>query len=455
MAPELRKTRFVCLSDTHNASPAEGAFKLPKGDVLIHAGDLTRQGTFAELRKTLDWIEQADCEIKIVIAGNHDITLDKNFYKEHGLQFHNQSPQEPQACIDLIKEYPSITYLNHESSHMYLKREDGPRTNFKVFGSPYSPANGLWAFDYPPEHASSLWDQIHLETDIVITHTPPKYHCDESRHNGASGCKTLRETLWRVRPLLAICGHVHEGRGAERILWDLDCPNVKFKETATGYWTDPGLGLGNKKQSHLDVSAKSPAPLNSTWIDASDGINLDGQAEASGNRLPFRRSAHSLAWTSATSRASTSISGASSNGSPFSVLGTAFPVAQSEEDAATARRPETVQSEYYAPKSEASSEVNRSRGLSVAPQVSEDRGSAPAYASLQLGIQSATRGQGGLPPSGRCDLEALVGRRSRKETCVINAAIMASSWPYRLKDNRKYNKPIIVDIDLPVWRDSE
>lgn len=69
MAPELRKTRFVCLSDTHNASPAEGAFKLPKGDVLIHAGDLTRQGTFAELRKTLDWIEQADCEIKIVIAG--------------------------------------------------------------------------------------------------------------------------------------------------------------------------------------------------------------------------------------------------------------------------------------------------------------------------------------------------------------------------------------------------
>lgn len=70
MAPETRKTRFVCLSDTHNAYPADGAFKLPKGDVLIHAGDLTRQGTFKELRKTLDWIEAADCEIKIVVAGN-------------------------------------------------------------------------------------------------------------------------------------------------------------------------------------------------------------------------------------------------------------------------------------------------------------------------------------------------------------------------------------------------
>ncbi len=70
MDPELRKTRIVCVSDTHNACPADGAFKLPKGDVLIHAGDLTRQGTFKELKKTLDWIEEAEYEVKIVIAGD-------------------------------------------------------------------------------------------------------------------------------------------------------------------------------------------------------------------------------------------------------------------------------------------------------------------------------------------------------------------------------------------------
>ena len=70
MAPELRKTRFVCVSDTHNTSPADGAFKLPKGDVLVHAGDLTKQGTFQELKKTLDWISQADFEVKLVVAGN-------------------------------------------------------------------------------------------------------------------------------------------------------------------------------------------------------------------------------------------------------------------------------------------------------------------------------------------------------------------------------------------------
>ena len=32
---KTRKTRIVCISDTHNQTP-----KLPQGDVLIHAGDL-------------------------------------------------------------------------------------------------------------------------------------------------------------------------------------------------------------------------------------------------------------------------------------------------------------------------------------------------------------------------------------------------------------------------------
>lgn len=380
----------------------------------------------------------------IRFLGNHDITLDSDFYTQHGLHFHNQNPQDPQACIDLINEYPSITYLNHESTHVYLKREDGPRTSFKVFGSPYSPAHGLWAFAYPPEHASFLWDQIQLDTDIVITHTPPKYHCDESKHNRASGCEILRETLWRVRPSLAICGHVHEGRGAERILWDLNCPNVQFKESATGYWTDPSLGAGNKKQCHLDLSAKSLAPLNgaASWIDASDGINLDGPAEASGNRLFVRKSIHSLAWTSATSRSVTSIAGASSERTQYPELDLKIEAPQDQEDALKASSPVAVVK-------------NRSRGFGEAPQIAEDRGGSPAYASLETGIHSATRGQGGSPPSGRCDLEALAGRRGRKETCVVNASIMASSWPYKFKDNRKYNKPIIVDVDLPVWQGSE
>jgi hypothetical protein len=48
----------------------------------------------------------------------------------------------------------------------------------------------------------------------------------------------------------------------------------------------------------------------------------------------------------------------------------------------------------------------------------------------------------------------LVGRRGRQETCVINAAIMASSWPHKGHGGKRYNKPIVVDVDLPAWDDN-
>jgi predicted phosphodiesterase len=65
--PLLRKTRIVCISDTHTQTP-----KLPKGDVLIHAGDLTNQGSYSELKKIAEWLEKADFEAKIVVAGTYD-----------------------------------------------------------------------------------------------------------------------------------------------------------------------------------------------------------------------------------------------------------------------------------------------------------------------------------------------------------------------------------------------
>jgi predicted phosphodiesterase len=73
-SPQLRKTRIVCISDTHNQTP-----KLPKGDVIIHAGDITNQGSYSELRKSVEWLEKTDFEVKIVIAGTHSASLRVSF----------------------------------------------------------------------------------------------------------------------------------------------------------------------------------------------------------------------------------------------------------------------------------------------------------------------------------------------------------------------------------------
>ncbi|KAI9055480.1 hypothetical protein LZ554_000434 [Drepanopeziza brunnea f. sp. 'monogermtubi'] len=255
---KLCKTRFVILSDTHNAHPG-GAFKLPKGDVLIHAGDLTNQGSYSELQKTVQWLEEADFEAKIVIAGNHDITLDSDFYSQYGLHFHNQDSQDTARCQALLDNSHSILWLKHEAAVVKLQSPSGPQTIFKIFGSPLSPADGMWAFGYGVQEATQIWENIPLDSDIVVTHTPPKHHCDERKDRRAAGCGALRNALWRVRPRMAICGHVHEGRGVERVRWDLSEPNIKFKEGTVERWEDPGLN--NKKISFIDLTIKGRKPI--------------------------------------------------------------------------------------------------------------------------------------------------------------------------------------------------
>lgn len=63
--------RVVCLSDTHDQ-----VVDVPPGDVLIHAGDLTNDGTAADIQKQLDWLRSLPHPLKIVIAGNHDSYFD-------------------------------------------------------------------------------------------------------------------------------------------------------------------------------------------------------------------------------------------------------------------------------------------------------------------------------------------------------------------------------------------
>ncbi|KAI0967490.1 Metallo-dependent phosphatase-like protein [Xylaria arbuscula] len=360
-----RKTRFVCISDTHNCT-----VKLPKGDVLIHCGDLTNQGSFSELSKQVQWLEQADFECKIVVAGNHDLTLDTDFYNTYGCHRHNQIPQVPADCQALLTGSQTLTYLLHESRTIRLASPAGPHTTFSVFGSPYSPVwGGDWAFQYPPHDddniaAKSLWGEIPLDTDILITHGPARTHCDEARTREAAGCEVLRQELWRVRPRLALCGHIHEARGVERVRWDLESKNARYAELGRTTWQDPDPDSG--KNALVDLTTKGQEPLDN-----------DGSPCFSDDRARV-----------------------DSYGRQSGTLGV----------------PDEVDVAY------------------------------PGIGTLSLGED---------PDSARSDRVALAGRLGRKETCIVNCAIQRSSYPHSGRGPRKLNKPIIVDLELPVWQDEE
>jgi hypothetical protein len=156
-----------------------------------------------------------------------------------------------------LRESNSITYLENESRLIYLRSPTGPGTHFKVFGSPCTPGPRKWAFEYEEKDAGRLWNKIPEDVDVVVTHTPPKGHCDGAIKDDRSGCSTLLQRLAQVRPLLHTCGHIHEARGIERIHWS------PFRSDSlvdnVDYWKDPGSG--NRKLSLLDLTSKSGRPL--------------------------------------------------------------------------------------------------------------------------------------------------------------------------------------------------
>lgn len=63
---ESNVLRIVCISDTHNDDPRAA---IAPGDVFIHAGDMTEDGTFAELKRAFEWISSLPHKVKILVAG--------------------------------------------------------------------------------------------------------------------------------------------------------------------------------------------------------------------------------------------------------------------------------------------------------------------------------------------------------------------------------------------------
>ncbi|THY64122.1 hypothetical protein D6C98_00876 [Aureobasidium pullulans] len=188
----MATTRFVLISDTYGYHPA-----LPKGDVLCHARGLSNTGSISELRKALDWIDKADFEVKIIIAGSKDITLDEKYYQKHrrdsDKEFH-----DPVECIRLVSMYPNIKYLYHQATTIHLK--SGPKTTFKIFGSPLVPDHSEGAFGYNRSNDTTIerhWLDIPLDVDVVLTHTPAYNHRDASIKWQAAGCEGLRKALWQ------------------------------------------------------------------------------------------------------------------------------------------------------------------------------------------------------------------------------------------------------------------
>ncbi|KAL8678823.1 MAG: hypothetical protein Q9186_004847 [Xanthomendoza sp. 1 TL-2023] len=198
------KTRFCIISDTHTAElwplgDTSHAYRdpLPSADVLLHAGDITNFGYIHEYETMVDLLSQADAELKIVIAGNHDVTLDEEYYESTGKRrFHRNIGED----LTVIKELwtgekarkAGIVYLE-EGIRMFTLT-NGAR--FTIYTSPYQPEFCNWAFPYyrnedrfNPGAKNPIPDWPHI--DIMLTHGPPAGVLDETNMGDKVGCEHL------------------------------------------------------------------------------------------------------------------------------------------------------------------------------------------------------------------------------------------------------------------------
>lgn len=202
--------RFVCISDTHNHH--NHLLKdCPAGDVLIHTGDFTGVGRKEEMESFEKFLDEAPFKYKVIIAGNHDICMDKEFYNEWYKRF---SHKEKVNSDEEIKKI--------ESKCFYLKDKEINIEGIRIYGSPYQPYFFNWAFNLQrgPE-LSFEWNKIPINIDILLTHGPPIGRGDITGGSSHQGDVDLLEHIkYRVHPIIHIFGHFHEGHG---ISYDGSC----------------------------------------------------------------------------------------------------------------------------------------------------------------------------------------------------------------------------------------
>ena len=191
--------RIVCLADTHNH---HDALAVPDGDVLIHAGDATLGGTGEEVASFATWLRSLPHPLKLFIAGNHD-------------RLFQDAPDEARALLG-----DEIVYLQDSATTI-----DG----LLVWGSPWQPWFLDYAFNLPRGEAlQAKWKLIPEETDVLVTHGPPRGIRDrvagEAEEMGRklgqgphAGCEDLRAALRKKSPRLHVFGHIHEGYGRETV----------------------------------------------------------------------------------------------------------------------------------------------------------------------------------------------------------------------------------------------
>lgn len=180
--------RIWTISDTHCKHKQ---LEIPDVDMVIHAGDASNHRDFsqndAEIREFLNWFKNLPIKYKIYIPGNHDTSIAQEMHD--------------------FDDYPEIIVLIND----FIIIE-----GIKIYGSPVTPTFGSgWAWNCNRNKIDSkYWKKIPEDSDIIVTHGPPKgildYTAETNTLYRQCGCKSLLNRINFIKPKYHIFGHIHD-----------------------------------------------------------------------------------------------------------------------------------------------------------------------------------------------------------------------------------------------------
>jgi len=166
---------------------------VPDGDLLLITGDLLlmdkgiieNKGIEA-MKKVNNWLGKLPHKYKVLIAGNHDITM-----KQLG----------PDGVRKLIS---NGIYLENSATQVFDKT---------IYGCPCSikgiSPNRAWQFKRTDSELQDMINQIPENTDILLTHGMPRGFGDKKN----IGCDYLLKRVQQIKPKYHVFGHLHSSHG--------------------------------------------------------------------------------------------------------------------------------------------------------------------------------------------------------------------------------------------------
>jgi hypothetical protein len=188
--------RLLCITDIHsNLRQFEKILaNEPKADLLIIGGDFTNFGKPPEVDHMLN-IAQAHTPQVLAVAGNCDSAAIDQLLVDRGVSLHARGvriglPGQGDIGFFGVSAMPPWHGNMYEFSEKDLDR---------FLTASYAQVAGS------PRY-------------IMVPHCPPRNSVVDRSSSGANvGSTAVRNWVDEVKPILVICGHIHEARGQAKI----------------------------------------------------------------------------------------------------------------------------------------------------------------------------------------------------------------------------------------------